>query len=195
MLATVCCSQVPHLSLQHTYLNPVNKISSDARLTNSPPHAVELQGYLSSYLILRGSIVWFTCVFNAWDDTEHQNGGGGGADLRRQSLLKIIWHVDPLLDNDSEIHNYITAVTRQWPVNSNRGTVSSVRSAPISYKQGRLVVRVSEWLNCSDSVGVNCYCWKLVDEAGDSSGTHRWRGTSAVEAAKKQRQWWHDCGH
>jgi hypothetical protein len=33
---------------------------------------------------------------------------------------------------------------------------------------------------------VSCCCEKLVAEAGDSSGTQR-RGTTAVEAATKQR--------
>jgi hypothetical protein len=38
-----------------------------------------------------------------------------------------MWHVDPLLGNDT--------VNRQRPVNSNRGTVFSVLSVPICYKQ------------------------------------------------------------
>jgi hypothetical protein len=37
-----------------------------------------------------------------------------------QIFHKILWHVDLLLGNDSEISNYTTAVTRQRPVNSNR---------------------------------------------------------------------------
>jgi hypothetical protein len=37
--------------------------------------------------------------------------------------MKILWHVDPLLGNDRE-------TTRQRSVNSNRGTVFSVRSVP-----------------------------------------------------------------
>jgi hypothetical protein len=41
----------------------------------------------------------------------------------------ILWHVDPLLDNDREIRIYTTAVTRQRPVNSNRQTVFCAVSA------------------------------------------------------------------
>jgi hypothetical protein len=35
----------------------------------------------------------------------------------------ILWNVDPLLGNDRKINNYTTAITRQRPTNSNRGTV------------------------------------------------------------------------
>jgi hypothetical protein len=45
-----------------------------------------------------------------------------------------------LLDNDSEISNYKTAVTRQQPVNSNRGRVFSVRSVPNCYKEDQSVI-------------------------------------------------------
>jgi hypothetical protein len=48
-------------------------------------------------------------------------------------------HVDPLLGNDREINNYATAVTMQQPVNSNRGTMFSVRSMLRCYKQDKLV--------------------------------------------------------
>jgi hypothetical protein len=34
-----------------------------------------------------------------------------------------LWHIDPLLGNDHEISNHTMTVTRQWPVNSNRGKV------------------------------------------------------------------------
>jgi hypothetical protein len=47
----------------------------------------------------------------------------------------ILWHVDPLLGNDSEISYYTTTVTRQRPVKSNRGNVFSVRSVPRCYEQ------------------------------------------------------------
>jgi hypothetical protein len=40
----------------------------------------------------------------------------------------ILWYVAPLVCNDRDISNYTTAVTRQRPVNSNRGTGFSVRS-------------------------------------------------------------------
>jgi hypothetical protein len=40
----------------------------------------------------------------------------------------ILRHADLLLGNNHEISNYITAVTRQQPINSNGGTVFSVRS-------------------------------------------------------------------
>jgi hypothetical protein len=43
-----------------------------------------------------------------------------------RSIL-ILWHVDPLLGNDSEIINYATAITRQRPVKSNRGMVFNMR--------------------------------------------------------------------
>jgi hypothetical protein len=48
----------------------------------------------------------------------------------------------PLLGNDREINKSTTVVTRQLPVNSNRGTVFSVRSVPRYYKQGQLAVGV-----------------------------------------------------
>jgi hypothetical protein len=49
-------------------------------------------------------------------------------------------HAYLLLNNDSEISNYTTTVTRQLPVKSNRGTVFSVRSVPICCKQDKLVI-------------------------------------------------------
>jgi hypothetical protein len=52
----------------------------------------------------------------------------------------ILWHVDTLLGNDRERSNYTTAVTRQRPVNSNRGMVFSVRSVPRCCKQDKLEV-------------------------------------------------------
>jgi hypothetical protein len=39
-----------------------------------------------------------------------------------------MWNADPLLGSDREISNYTMAVTRQWPINRNRGTVFSVQS-------------------------------------------------------------------
>jgi hypothetical protein len=49
-------------------------------------------------------------------------------------LFLILWNVVPLLGNDRET-NKTTDVTRQRPLNSNRGTVFSVRSVPSCYKQ------------------------------------------------------------
>jgi hypothetical protein len=49
----------------------------------------------------------------------------------------ILWYIDPLLGNDREANNSTTTVTRQRPLNSNRGTVFSVRSALGRYKQGK----------------------------------------------------------
>jgi hypothetical protein len=63
--------------------------------------------------------------------------------LAKLSLYSItLRHVVALLGNDSEISNYTTAVTRQRPVNSNRGTVFSVRFVPRCYKQDKLGVAV-----------------------------------------------------
>jgi hypothetical protein len=59
--------------------------------------------------------------------------------------LYILWHVDALLGNDRKISNYITAVTRQRPVNNNRGTVFSLRSMPRCYKQDKLGVELIGW--------------------------------------------------
>jgi hypothetical protein len=127
------------LSLQHRYLNPVNKISSDARLTNSPLHTVQLQRcFIIPYLDR------IDCLVHVCIQRMRRQKAPNWRDLKRQSLLKIIWHVDPLLGNDSEISNHTTAVTRQRSVNSNRGKVFSVRSAPICYKQGQLAVGVNE---------------------------------------------------
>jgi hypothetical protein len=61
----------------------------------------------------------------------------------------------------------------------NRGKVFSVRSVPISYKQGKLISwLVSEWgvselEDCCGSVVVSCCCENPAAEAGDSSGTQR----------------------
>jgi hypothetical protein len=38
-------------------------------------------------------------------------------------VLILLWHVGPLLGNDSEISKYTTAVSRQRSVNRNRETV------------------------------------------------------------------------
>jgi hypothetical protein len=53
----------------------------------------------------------------------------------------LLWHVEPLLGNHREMSSCKTAVTRQRPVNSNKGTVFSVRSVPRCYKQGKSVRR------------------------------------------------------
>jgi hypothetical protein len=64
---------------------------------------------------------------------------------KTQYAYKVItmWHVVLLLGNDREISNYTTTITRQRPVNSNRGTVFSVRSVPRCYKKNKLEVAVS----------------------------------------------------
>jgi hypothetical protein len=53
--------------------------------------------------------------------------------------------------------------------------VFSTRSVPTCYKQLAIAVGwwVSEFDNSWDSVVVSCRSEKLVDKAGDSSGTHR----------------------
>jgi hypothetical protein len=60
-----------------------------------------------------------------------------------------VWYVVPLLGNDREISNYLTAITRQWSIKSNRGMVFSVQSVPRCYKQGELAVAFSEELGVS----------------------------------------------
>jgi hypothetical protein len=50
----------------------------------------------------------------------------------------------PLLGNNSEISNYTTAFITQLPVNSNRGTMFSVRSLSRWYKQDKLGASVSQ---------------------------------------------------
>lgn len=55
----------------------------------------------------------------------------------------VLYISDPLLGNDYEISNYTTVVTRQWPVNSSRRSVLSLRSVPRCYKQVQLVVALS----------------------------------------------------
>jgi hypothetical protein len=60
--------------------------------------------------------------------------------------IYILWHVDPLLGNDREIKNYVTAVTSQRPVKSNRRTVFSVRSVLRCYKQDKLGIELLSWL-------------------------------------------------
>jgi hypothetical protein len=59
----------------------------------------------------------------------------------------ILWHVDLLLGNDHEISNYTTTVTRQWPVNSDRGKVFSVWSVPKCYTQ-KLGVELLHFSRC-----------------------------------------------
>jgi hypothetical protein len=75
-------------------------------------------------------------------------------------------HVDRLPGNDREIRNYTTAVTMQWAINSNRGTVFSVWSVPICQKQDRL------WMS-RRIAGVQSVWDIAVKRHGDSSGTHR----------------------
>jgi hypothetical protein len=55
------------------------------------------------------------------------------------SKFNIVACISPLLGNDREIRNYTMGVIRQRPVNSNRGTVFSVRAMLRCYKQDELV--------------------------------------------------------
>jgi hypothetical protein len=59
--------------------------------------------------------------------------------------LYILWQVDPLLGNDHEIRSCTTVATRQQPVNSDGGTVFSVRSLPRSYNHDKLGVDLVGW--------------------------------------------------
>jgi hypothetical protein len=61
----------------------------------------------------------------------------------RSDSFNILWHADTLLRNDREINNYTTAITRQQPINSNRGAVFSVQSVPRCYTQDKLGAAVS----------------------------------------------------
>jgi hypothetical protein len=67
--------------------------------------------------------------------------------------MRRMWLVDQMLSNGREINNYTVTLTRQQPVNSNRGTVFSVLSVPTYYKQDKLFVSelVKSWL-VSESV-------------------------------------------
>jgi hypothetical protein len=85
-------------------------------------------------------------------------------------LLNILWHLDPLLGNDREISNYTTAVTRQQPVSSNRGTMFSVQSVPRCYRWGQLDVAVGELVREPLEFSP---CEKLVSEAWYRSGAQR----------------------
>jgi hypothetical protein len=53
---------------------------------------------------------------------------------KKETLL----YVDPLLGNDPETNNYTTTVTRQRPVNSNRGTLSSMRFVSRCYRRSEV---------------------------------------------------------
>jgi hypothetical protein len=82
-----------------------------------------------------------------------------------------MWHGDLLLGNNHEISNYAMTVTRQWPVNSNRGMVFSVQSAQRCYKQDKLVNQLSGE-SVSEPVGeldrglLQFSCELLLREAG-----------------------------
>jgi hypothetical protein len=67
------------------------------------------------------SVILWICITN--DQKSHWN------------LRNILWHVDPLLGNDSGTNNYKSVVTRQRTVKSNRGTVFSVWSMLKCHKQ------------------------------------------------------------
>jgi hypothetical protein len=54
--------------------------------------------------------------------------------------LRFMCHAGALLRSDCEISNYITAVTRQRPINSNRRKLCSMRTVPRPYKQDKLGV-------------------------------------------------------
>jgi hypothetical protein len=84
----------------------------------------------------------------------------------------MLWFVDPFEGNDHEISNYTTAVTRQQLLNSNRGTVFSVRSVPRCYKLLQLVRSESVCEFVRGLLRFSC-CEKLVSEAGDALGTQR----------------------
>jgi hypothetical protein len=66
------------------------------------------------------------------------------------SSMKLVWLVDTLLGNDLKVSSYTMAITRQWPVNSNRGTVFSVWFVLRCYKQDKpasqSVELVKSWL-------------------------------------------------
>jgi hypothetical protein len=76
---------------------------------------------------------------NIWGRTYEQDG----ENYIMMSFIIVLWHVDALLGYDSEINNYSTAVTKQRPINSNRGKVFSVRSVPRCYKQDKSGVAVN----------------------------------------------------
>jgi hypothetical protein len=103
----------------------------------------------------------------------------------RAKEFNILWHVDPLLGNDREISNYTTAVTRQRPVNSNRGMMFSVRSLPKCYKQDKLELSSVSWLVSEWVRGLLLYSRELwLLEAGiqgrrqfgnpEEGTVHRW---------------------
>jgi hypothetical protein len=46
-----------------------------------------------------------------------------------RGVLKIMWHVDPLLGGYREIGDHTAAMARQQPSNDNRGMVFSALSA------------------------------------------------------------------
>jgi hypothetical protein len=50
----------------------------------------------------------------------------------------LVYYVMLLFGNNLEVSDYTTAVTKQWPVNSNRGSAFSVRCVLRSYKEGKL---------------------------------------------------------
>jgi hypothetical protein len=107
--------------------------------------------------------------------------------------MKILRHVDPLLGNDREIRDYTTAVarlrlrqqTRTQHFYGNNSTATEDRCflrgpcrvfiSRTSEKLSEVVKSylMSELEDCCGSVVVNCYCEKLVAEAGDSSGTQK----------------------
>jgi hypothetical protein len=65
----------------------------------------------------------------------------------------VLWHVVPLLGNDSEINNYTTAITRQRHVNINIETVLSVRSVILAFlKQLRINKILSLFLFWANSI-------------------------------------------
>jgi hypothetical protein len=53
----------------------------------------------------------------------------------------VTFNIGPyqMLGNDREISDYTMAVTRQRPINRNRGTVFSMRPVARCYKQDELV--------------------------------------------------------
>jgi hypothetical protein len=119
-------------------------------------------GYIAKYLFL---------IFNRLS-TELMNS------------VIILWEVDPFLGNDRKINNYTTAVSRQRPVNSNRGTVFSVWSMPRCYKQGKLgaVSQLTAGVQCCELL-----LWQTDGWGRRQFGNPEEGERPPLEAATKQR--------
>jgi hypothetical protein len=53
-----------------------------------------------------------------------------------------MWHVGPLLCNNSKVSNYTKSIAMKRPINSNRERVFSTRSVPRCCKHDMLVVEL-----------------------------------------------------